>query len=483
MLSPVIAATLTHGTPIFRVAGYRLNSGRFSPDSLRVNFGHTSATAYPLDSAPPDYPNLRIVEREQLPRAGGGYTYTITAEGIADDRSYIALSHDEECAEEGWDTVAITVYTRFPNDARWRKGEQLQGDPLTGITAEADDDMLTSLTPHGLVTGQLCYHDFTAGFGGLTSGAAAYAIVVSPTTYRLAASAENAAAGAVSGLGVAFAITGDHTANTIAAVAHGLNDGDVGIFPTLTGGAGLFVATVSYYVVNKTADAFQLSLTPGGAVVDFTTAISAGTFRRGSYMDITTDGTAGTLRAVPKGYELLWITDFRRSRARAQDYWEISLLLKGLNQDGGMTKPIKRRISTSSQVVSNSAYEGIVISNVFAGLPPVPVGTTSMGPPVIVPGEDNPYPVEADIPQITVTDSYISQVAPPTQYVPAHWTPPDPPPVNNLASVFDGASNADFTTHYPSGWKSNLVASEQIPGKNLWLVQVSWTYQNKKTLR
>lgn len=66
-------------------------------------------------------------------------------------------------------------------------------------------------------------------------------------------------------------------ANTITEVAHGMLDGDPvrfetdGVLPT-----GLELG-LDYYVVNKTDDTFQVSLTEGGAAVQITAAASGGT--------------------------------------------------------------------------------------------------------------------------------------------------------------------------------------------------------------
>jgi hypothetical protein len=62
------------------------------------------------------------------------------------------------------------------------------------------------------------------------------------------------------------------------ATAHGLSNGDAIVFTALTGGTGVTAGRV-YWVIadNLTADDFQFSATPGGAAVDFTADITAGT--------------------------------------------------------------------------------------------------------------------------------------------------------------------------------------------------------------
>jgi len=65
------------------------------------------------------------------------------------------------------------------------------------------------------------------------------------------------------------------------ATAHGFVAGDIVVFPTLTGGTGLVVGR-RYYVIaaNLAAQTFQVSLTPGGAAVNFSADITAGTVRK-----------------------------------------------------------------------------------------------------------------------------------------------------------------------------------------------------------
>jgi hypothetical protein len=68
--------------------------------------------------------------------------------------------------------------------------------------------------------------------------------------------------------------------DTITVPGHGYSNGDILIFPTLEGGAPLVAAAAFYYVVNKAQDTFKVSATSGGAAIDLTTDITAGTVRR-----------------------------------------------------------------------------------------------------------------------------------------------------------------------------------------------------------
>jgi hypothetical protein len=81
------------------------------------------------------------------------------------------------------------------------------------------------------------------------------------------------------------AFTANAGTDTLTSVAHGLNNGEVVYFSTdgtLPGGLSLYIEEVDafvfervglvYYVINKTADTFQVSLTSGGSAVDITSA-------------------------------------------------------------------------------------------------------------------------------------------------------------------------------------------------------------------
>jgi len=76
------------------------------------------------------------------------------------------------------------------------------------------------------------------------------------------------------------AITGDQASNTIIHSGHTFVAGDPITFQTLTGGAGLVVNT-TYFVVSPVAGvSYQVSATSGGAAINYTTDISAGTVGR-----------------------------------------------------------------------------------------------------------------------------------------------------------------------------------------------------------
>jgi len=76
--------------------------------------------------------------------------------------------------------------------------------------------------------------------------------------------------------------TGTAATDLINKTAHGLLDGDRIYITALTGGTGLALNR-NYYVVTATANTFQVSLTAGGAAVNFTTDATVLTYSKVSY--------------------------------------------------------------------------------------------------------------------------------------------------------------------------------------------------------
>lgn len=81
--------------------------------------------------------------------------------------------------------------------------------------------------------------------------------------------------------GAPLAVTAAAADDILHATAHGYVAGDRVVFTSLTDGAGL-VTMQAYYVIaaNLAANTFQVSTTPGGAAVNLTTDLSAGTVQK-----------------------------------------------------------------------------------------------------------------------------------------------------------------------------------------------------------
>jgi len=70
--------------------------------------------------------------------------------------------------------------------------------------------------------------------------------------------------------GVSGAVTFQDAGDTVTKVAHGKNNGDVVQFSVITGTTGITTGT-NYFVINKTADTFQLTSTIFGSPIALTT--------------------------------------------------------------------------------------------------------------------------------------------------------------------------------------------------------------------
>jgi hypothetical protein len=90
-----------------------------------------------------------------------------------------------------------------------------------------------------------------------------------------------------------FAVTGDATTNIITATGHPFQNGQSVTFAGLAGGAGLSNNQV-YYARDVATNTFTVATAPGGAVIDFTTAITAGTVAA-TYAAIKLDGATNCI--------------------------------------------------------------------------------------------------------------------------------------------------------------------------------------------
>jgi hypothetical protein len=81
---------------------------------------------------------------------------------------------------------------------------------------------------------------------------------------------------------------------------------------------------------------------------------------------------------------------------------------------------------------------------------------------------------EFTLANIVVVDSFITTTLPPWAGIPGNVTPDDPPDV----TVFSFTTSEPVRWHWPYGWRRVNVQSEQIPGKDLWFVSV--TYDNQQ---
>jgi hypothetical protein len=102
---------------------------------------------------------------------------------------------------------------------------------------------------------------------------------------------------------VAYSATGDAATDVITATGHNFTSNQGVMFQSLTGGTGLNTTTV-YFVRNPSGNTFQLSTTSGGAAINFTTNITAGTviaIQANVAISQNTTETNSALVLTPKG--------------------------------------------------------------------------------------------------------------------------------------------------------------------------------------
>lgn len=99
----------------------------------------------------------------------------------------------------------------------------------------------------------------------------------------------------VSGTGIstAVAVTFQDTGDTVTLNAHGLVNGNIVSFPSITTTTGITINT-PYYVVGSTTNTFQVSLTLGGSAISLTTD-GTGTVAYGSYIQSIITNTSYTV--------------------------------------------------------------------------------------------------------------------------------------------------------------------------------------------
>lgn len=235
--------------------------------------------------------------------------------------------------------------------------------------------------------------------------------------------------------------------------------GQLAYFDFASGFTGLTSGTV--YAIIKVDDSnIKLATTAANALA-------------GTAINISADGTGGTLRPIVPGYEYLWITDRTKRKARGCEaalrlgltgYYQLDLQFKGLKG----SKPYKRRIN-GNIVTSVSRLNGIVYltADRYEDFPPVDSGTNDE-----LSGPD--LEVEYDAASISVSDTYITTSPPPTEYVGQPWTPPDAPDV--VVLVLTGEAMKYF---FPYGWYCNSMPCEKIgvTGAEAWVVTVNYAFR------
>jgi len=245
--------------------------------------------------------------------------------------------------------------------------------------------------------------------------------------------------------------TAEETDNTVICALHAFANGQRVIFARITGGAGITPLSASalgviYYVINRTANTFEISLTAGGSAVNITTDMTAGEV-------IAAEFVIGTPHA---SYPYMYLTDVNCS----DDYtdWQIvDCQYKGLET----YKPFQRIITVNGQQMSSSSP--IVWNWPFSGW-------------------STPKNSSVQLPSLQVVDMHVVNAALTTSDVPSVSTPYDPPSVQSV-SVW--GSDDELIYNWPNGWSK--LAEEHVETINVTLAisikrvvyQYIWPYMLK----
>jgi len=211
---------------------------------------------------------------------------------------------------------------------------------------------------------------------------------------------------------------------------HGFSDGQRICFLSLTGGTGLTAQSLStiavvYNIINATSATFQVSLTPGGSAVNFTTDISAGWFMAAEFF--------------PGTPHPLWPTMYLAACQPADNMtpWRnVDCTYIGKMWD----KPYHRVITVNGMQISSN--EKVVLDGVTGG------------------DSDLRYRL-VELPEVVLTDTYVDVGDLPTGSVPSISTPPNAPTVFE-ASI--SGSDDETVLQWPYGW--SLIGTQHVESIN-----------------
>ena len=153
-------------------------------------------------------------------------------------------------------------------------------------------------------------------------------------------------------------VTGSNSSDELTIASNRLFNGDAVYFQAITGGSGLAV-NVTYYVINKSGNNFQLASTVGGSALNLGSDITAGTLVQtqpdlnvwsSEYRDIfgnTTDLFAGVGLNSPTGIPFAGSSTFSASAAVIPSSFIGGAVYNSFALTGGLAVVGKGDLSTS----------------------------------------------------------------------------------------------------------------------------------------
>lgn len=224
------------------------------------------------------------------------------------------------------------------------------------------------------------------------------------------------------------AITGDATTDVITCTGHGYSDAQRVVLLNLSGGAGLTGQSSSvlgtvYYVRDASTDTFKLAATSGGSAIDFTTDITAG-----------------------------YVIDARFCPGTVHPDWP-SMYLVGVNLQDTGTDWRKAECQYAGMLWDKAYHRVITVNGAqFSSSDPITVNLSGGWP-------STARYTNFILPEIVVTDTFVSTSAPSTASVPSIATPANAPSIQSLT-----LTAANLTYNYPYGW--SLVDSSNVDTLN-----------------
>lgn len=178
-------------------------------------------------------------------------------------------------------SLSKTLYQTLHKVCNYLYGNGANNTKMTAtFTANAGTDTCTS-TAHGL-NNDIPVVLTTSGTlpAGLSTGTTYWIVNKAANTFQLSATRGGAAIDITStGSGThtwTQWLTADASNDTLYSEAHGLSNGDIISFSSTGSLPTGLTASTDYYVINKTADTFQVSTSFGGSAVDITAAGTVG---------------------------------------------------------------------------------------------------------------------------------------------------------------------------------------------------------------
>jgi len=153
----------------------------------------------------------------------------------------------------------------------------------------------------------------------------------------------------------------------------------------------------------------------------------------------------------------MFIMDRTKDVSEVAGFNVMNLQLRGLLGD----KPYTRRVNGNNVTMQP---EG----NWTIGNATNPLGESVLGTNVSV-------PTEISMAKITVVDSFVTTSTPPWAGIPGNFTPENAPEVAELSFTTSGS----VLYHWPFGWRRANVSTEQLPGKNIWFISITYEFQQK----